>query len=171
MVHSEVPLDLQNQALELVKTRFPEELVGTGAHAGRCWAEVKRGRIVEILRTLRDELGFNMLMDITCVDWLNQGKPERFSVVYELTQIPSGKSFRLHAWVPEDDPTIDSVIPVWLAADWGEREIFDMFGLRFNNHPNLKRILLPETYTGYPLRKDYPVIGRGERYDFPKHTR
>lgn len=164
-------LDLSQTSIDLVKSRFADEFLGEYAHAGQRWAEVKRGRIIEILQALRDEVGFNMLMDITAVDWLNMGKPERFSVVYALAQIPSGESFRVKAWVPEDDPTIDTAIPVWVAADWGEREIFDMYGLRFNGHPNLKRILLPESYPGFPLRKDYPVTGRGERYDFPKHTR
>lgn len=164
-------MDLQQASIDLVRGEFPEEIVGEGQHAGQRWLEVRRDRVVDILRRLRDELKFEMLMDETAVDWLDQGKPERFSVVYQLFSLTHHQYFRLKAWVPEDDPEIDTVIGLWKSADWAEREMFDLFGLRFRGHPDLKRILLPDTYTGHPLRKDYPVTGRGERYAFPKHER
>lgn len=184
------PTDLQQRAEDLVRARFPDEVVAVGLHAGQRWIEVRRDRIVEILRTLRDELRFEMLMDLTAVDWLNQGRQERFTVVYQLFSLSHNDYYRVKAWVPENDPEIDSLHEVWKAAPWGEREVWDMYGLHFRNHPDLKRdfggtlasvapalpgrirrILLPESYTGHPLRKDYPLTGHGERYNFPKHTR
>lgn len=164
-------VDLQGEAIGRVRSTFPDEVVAEGAHASQRWVEVKRGRIVEILRDLRDTFGIEMLMDLTCVDWLDQGKPERFSVVYQLFSVRHNQYARVKAWVPEDDPEIDSAFGVWCSADWAEREVFDLYGITFRGHPNLKRILMPDTYTGHPLRKDYPLTGRGERYDFPKHTR
>lgn len=164
-------MDLQQRAEDLVKERFPEAVLGTGEHAGQKWIEVARGPIVEVLRTLRDELDFDMLMDLTAVDWLNQGRPERFCVVYQLYSVSANQYYRVKAWVPEDDPEIDTVNGLWKAAPFAEREVFDMFGIRFRGHDGLKRILLPDTYPGHPLRKDYPLTGFGERYDFPKHTR
>jgi NADH-quinone oxidoreductase subunit C len=185
-------VDLQLRSEELVRSRFPDEVVDVGSHAHQRWIEVKRGRILEILRTLRDELDFDMLTDLTAVDWLNQGKPERFQVVYQLfslkrlMQEPEGgrEYYRVKAWVPEDDPTIDSVKALWKAVPFAEREVYDMYGIRFHGYAEgeLKRILLPDNYPGFPLRKDYPLTGTdrtrpsgpaapGERYDFPKLTR
>lgn len=164
-------MDLAQRALALTKERFPDQVVGEGTHAGQPWIEVKRERIVDVLRTLRDEMQFEMLMDVTCVDWLNQGRPERFCMVYELYSLTHNDYFRVKAWVPEDDASIPTVSGLWKSGDWGEREVFDMYGLRFDGHPDLRRILLPDHYTGHPLRKDYPLKGRGERFDFPKITR
>ena len=164
-------MDLQQAALDLVKSTFPDEVVGEGSHAKQSWVELRRGRSLEVLRTLKDALKFEMLMDLTAVDWLDRGMPERFSVVYVLYSLTHNQYFRLKVWVPEDDPVVPSAVPVWDAANWAEREVFDLYGIRFDGHPDLKRILLPESYPGHPLRKDYPLTGRGERYDFPKHTR
>ena len=174
-------MDLQQRSLEIVKERYASEVVGQGVHAGQHWIEVKRGKIVEILRALRDEGPFEMLMDLTAVDWLNfedqsvraaeWRAPERFCVVYQLYSLTHKAYFRVKAWVPEDDPRIDTMAGVWPAANWAEREVWDFFGLRFEGHPDLKRIQLPEAYAGHPLRKDYPVTGRGERYEFPNHRR
>ncbi len=164
-------MDLQQRAHAFVATRFPDQVLGDGAHAGQRWIEVRRDRIVDILLALRDEIPFEMLMDLTAVDWLDQGKPERFSVVYQLYSLTHNDYFRVKAWLPEADPSIATASGIWHSANWGEREVYDMYGFTFVGHPDLKRILLPESYPGFPLRKDYPLTGHGERYDFPKHTR
>lgn len=164
-------MDLQRAALDLVKSTFPDEVVGEGEHAKQLWVELRRGRSLEVLRTLKDALHFDMLMDLTAVDWLDRGMPERYSVVYVLFSLSRNQYFRVKVWVPEDDPVVPSAVPVWNSANWAEREVWDLYGIRFDGHPDLKRILLPESYPGHPLRKDYPLTGRGERYDFPKHTR
>jgi len=166
-----VSADLQERAYQLVASRFPDQVLGEGAHAGQRWVNVRRERIVEILTALRDEVPFEFLMDLTAVDWLDKGMPERFSVVYQLYSLTHNDYYRVKAWLPEADPSIATASGIWKAANWGEREVYDMYGLGFDGHPDLKRILLPESYPGFPLRKDYPLIGHGERYDFPKHTR
>jgi len=156
--------------IETLKTKFADQVLGVGSHAGQAWLDVKRDRIVDLLRTLRDELGFDMLTDLTAVDYLNQGMPERFAVVYNLYSMKDNVRTRLKAWVPESDPVIDSASPLWRAAPWAEREVWDLMGIKFKGHPDLKRIQLPEDYEGHPLRKDYPLTGRGERMNFPRYV-
>ena len=156
--------------IETIKTKFADQVLNVGTHAGQAWVDVKRERIVEILKTLRDECGYDMLTDLTAVDYLNQGMPERFAVVYNLYSVKENIRTRVKAWVPESDPTIDSVSSLWKAAPWAEREVWDLMGIKFKGHPDLKRIQLPENYEGHPLRKDYPLTGRGERMDFPRYV-
>ncbi len=124
------------------------------------------------LETLRDQIGFDMLIDITAVDHLEyEGAKDRFEVVYCLLNTESGVRLIVSTFLNEPDLELASVYPLWTAADWIEREVFDMFGIRFPGHPNLKRLLLPEQFAAYPLRKDYPMQGRGERHNFPVVTR
>ena len=102
-------------------------------------------------------LQFNLLSDATCVD--RYPLEPRFEVNYHLVSIPTRKRVRLKVRLAGNDPVVDSLVPVWPGANWLEREIFDLFGIRFNDHPDLRRILLPEDWEGSPLRKDYPVEG------------
>ena len=121
------------------------------------------------LRMLREEFGFVLLADLFGMDYTSP--PERrFAVVYQLVNLVERRRLRLKAFLPESAPGIESAAGIWKAADWLEREAFDMFGIHFQNHPGLKRILLPEGYEGHPLRKDYPMQGHGERDNFPKYT-
>ena len=126
-------------------------------------------RIHGLLTWLRDELEFDMLVDVTAVDYLKlEGDyPERFAVVYHLANTVREARLRVRAYVPEEDPRIPTASDVYKSAGWAEREVYDMFGLEFDGHPNLIRILLPLEYSGHPLRKDYPLRGRGERDNFP----
>lgn len=103
------------------------------------------------------KLQYNFLTDATCVD--RYPAEPRFELNYHLVSIPRGERVRLRAWVGGDDPVVDSLVPVWPGTNWLEREIFDLFGIRFSGHPDLRRILLPEDWEGYPLRRDYPVEG------------
>ena len=130
---------------------------------------VKLPRVHEALRFCRDQLGFAVLTDVTAVDTLKlEGDhPERFWVVWTLTNLEQEARLRLKAYVSEDDPVVPTASDLWPAADWAEREVYDMFGLEFSGHPNLIRILMPFDYAGHPLRKDYPLRGRGERDNFP----
>jgi NADH-quinone oxidoreductase subunit C len=155
--------------IETVKTKFPDQVLGVGAHANQAWVDVRRDRIVDILKMLRDEGGFDFLTDLTAVDYLNQGQPERFCVVYNLYSTKDNLRTRVKAWVPEGDATIESVSALWKAANWAEREVFDLMGVTFKSHPDLRRIQLPDNYEGHPLRKDYPLTGRGERMNFPRY--
>ncbi len=129
---------------------------------------VEREKALVALQIAKDELGFEVLADVTAVDYqkLEGDHPERFAVVWNLLSMSQEARLRVKAYLPEEDPTIGTASHLWPAADWGEREAFDMFGIEFKGHPHLKRILMPEDYGSFPLRKDYPLRGRGERDNF-----
>jgi len=124
---------------------------------GETTVRLPREKILEACRYFKAEGGFDMLTDVSGVD--NFGDEVRYEVVYHLYSIADRQHLRLKITVPEDDLIVDSVVSVWKTADWHEREAFDMFGIRFRNHPNLKRILMWEGYPYYPLRKDFPLAG------------
>ena len=118
-------------------------------------------RSVEILRWLRDEEQFDLLKDVTCVDY-GGGRP--IQVVYELWSIPNRRQLRVKVELPLDALEIGTVVPLWSTANWLERECYDMFGVQFAGHPDLRRILMPDNYMeGHPLRKDFPLRGRFSR--------
>ena len=135
--------------------------------------DIERSRIVEACRLLRDEAGFEQLTDLCGMDYsgygLEGGTPwagERFAVVYHLLSYTRNVRIRLRVQCPEDDPGVDSVIGVWPGADWFEREAFDLFGIIFHGHPDLRRILTDYGFIGHPFRKDFPLSGQVEmRYD------
>lgn len=120
---------------------------------------VEPGAIRDACALLRDdpELKYNFLSDLTCVDW-HPSEP-RFEVVYHLLSIPRLVRMRLKVRLGGDDPRLHSVTSVWPSANFFEREVFDLFGIHFEDHPYLRRLLMPENWEGYPLRKDYPVEG------------
>jgi NADH-quinone oxidoreductase subunit C len=113
-------------------------------------------RAAEYLQAERG-LQFDFLSDISAVDRFPM--EPRFELNYHLLSIPLRRTVRLRVWLPGKDPVVSTVIPVWPTANWHEREIFDLFGIRFEGHPDLHRILMPDDWEGYPLRKDYPVEG------------
>ena len=119
---------------------------------------VDRPQIQSICQLCHDQLGFDVLLDISAVDHF--GDEPRFEVVYELYQLSTGTHLRLKIRVSEDELSVPSVVSVWPTADWHERETFDMFGIIFSNHPDLRRILMWEGYPFFPLRKDFPLAGR-----------
>ena len=96
-----------------------------------------------------------------------RGAQDRFGLVYLLAATETNERITLRATVNEPDPSVPSAVPLWEGANWMEREVWDMFGIRFEGHPDLRRILMPEEFTAFPLRKDYPLQGRGERHNFP----
>jgi NADH-quinone oxidoreductase subunit C len=120
---------------------------------------LEREHLRQACALLRDEpvCAFNFLADVTCVDW-HPAEP-RFEVVYHLLSIPNKERLRLKVRLNSGSPAIESVTSVWPGANYFEREVFDLFGIRFNGHPYLRRMLMPEDWEGYPLRKDYPVEG------------
>lgn len=130
-------------------------------------------RLVELLRTLKLECGFSMLSELGGIDYL--GYPgrsgPRFEVHYVVRNLETSEWLTVKAGVDEPDPTLPSVVCLWKGADWMEREVFDMYGIRFAGHPDLRRILMPDEFTAFPLRKDYPLRGRGERHNFPRLSR
>jgi NADH-quinone oxidoreductase subunit C len=118
---------------------------------------IEKGDIREVAKRCRDELSFDYLLDISSVD--NFGSEPRFEVVYELYSMTMSVHLRLKLRVSEDDPAVDTVSDIWPTANWHEREIWDMMGLRFNGHPDLRRILMWEGYPYFPLRKEFPLEG------------
>ena len=129
---------------------------------------VAADQVYACLACLKDDCGFDMLIDITAVDYLNYaGARDRFGVVYALLNTTSGQRIYVKTAVNEPELRLPSVFPLWRGADWMEREVFDMFGIEFAGHPDLRRILMPDEFTAFPLRKDYPLRGRGERHNFP----
>jgi NADH-quinone oxidoreductase subunit C len=147
---------------------------------GRKWSNFKgQDRVVvepvqalSTLKVLKEELGFDMLIDVTAVDLLEyEGARNRFEVVYCLLNTESSERLIVSMFLDEPDLEIDSLWSLWKAADWLERELYDMFGITCKGHPNMKRLLLPQEFSAFPLRKDYPMQGRGERHNFPVITR
>ena len=124
-------------------------------------------RAFEVLQSLKEKQGFDLLVDVTAVDYLEfPGAKDRFGVVYVLLNTTTGERLIVKTFVNDPDPTVQSVYHLWRGADWMEREVYDMFGITFEGHPDLRRILMPEGFVSYPLRKDYPLRGRGERHNF-----
>ena len=145
---------------EKIKELFPEEVLAVSEFRGQVSVTLRKTRIRDVSRYLHDdpELYFDYLIDVCGVDYLGK-KEKRFEVVYHLYSIKHRRMIRLKAEVGEEDLTIDSVTSVWIGANWHERETFDLFGITFSGHPDLRRILMPEDWEGHPLRKDYPLKG------------
>ena len=112
--------------------------------------------ILEAMQAIRDA-GYNAFEDMTAVDWLPSDP--RFQLTYHILSHAMKQRVRIKAWISEADPAIESITSVFPGANWYEREVFDLFGIRFEGHPNLRRIMMPEEWVGHPLRKDYPVEG------------
>ncbi len=135
---------------------------------GQTRVVVPRERLFSLLQTLKEKLGFDLLVDITCVDYLHfRNASDRFGQVYLQADTENNRRITVRTFVNDPEPSVPSVVPLWEGANWLEREVWDMFGIRFDGHPDLRRILLPEEFTAFPLRKDYPLQGRGERHNFP----
>ena len=118
------------------------------------------------------DFGFDLLVDVSCVDYLEYpGATSRYGLVYLLADTGTNRRLAVRVFVDDPEPTVASVVPLWEAANWLEREVWDLFGIRFTGHPDLRRLVMPEEFTAHPLRKDYPLQGRGERHNFPVITR
>lgn len=149
-----------NVAIICLREAFPDVPIRAGSMYGQDWAIVPAEAIVQICRFLRDDdqTRFDALTDITAVDLLP--RTPRWEVVYQLTSYPRNVRFRLKVEVPDGpEPEVPSVTAAYQTANWYEREVFDLMGIRFTDHPNLRRIVLPEDWQGHPLRYDHPIGG------------
>jgi NADH-quinone oxidoreductase subunit C len=146
----------QNVAIQALRAAHPEAIENAKYDRGELTLVIAAASIRAACRTLQ-QAGYNFLEDVTCVDWL-PAEP-RFQVTYHILSHQLKERVRLHAMVPSIDPSVDSITSVWPSANYYEREVWDLFGVRFNGHPGLRRIMLPEEWEGHPLRKDYPVEG------------
>lgn len=147
-------MDTTRSIFEYLQIKFGESLELTEAEVGQSWIQVPAHGIKEVSKFLRDdpELCFNTLMCLSGVHYSNENK---LGVTYHLHSTTKNRTLVLKVNVPEDDPRVQSVESVWKTADWHEREAYDLVGVVFEGHPNLKRILTPQDWKGHPLRKDY----------------
>ena len=154
------------QTVAAASAQFPA--IAWSEFRGDTRGVVPRDALFDALRFFRDARGFDLLVDITCVDYLDyRGALDRFGLVYLLCNTQTNERITLRCFVGEPEPSVLSAVSLWEGANWLEREVWDMFGVVFAGHPDLRRILLPEQFTAHPLRKDYPLQGRGERHNFP----
>ena len=162
-----------------VKERLGDAVVTLTVRLGEITVEVNREQLRRACQTLRDEsiFGFEQLIDVCGVDYgaykqEETGAPHagpRFAVVYHLLSVKNNRRLRLRTFLDEDAPIVDSVVDLWPSANWYERETFDLFGIIFEGHPDLRRILTDYGFVGHPFRKDFPLIGQVEmRYDAEK---
>ena len=152
-----------DQIAKMIEEKFPGHVLGTATHAGQVGVMLKPDLIGDVCRFLHDEPSLRMdhLADLTAVDYSAYPGDEglRFEVVYNLFSTVFHHRIRLKVRVPGDEPRVDTVTSIWQTANWHERETYDLMGIIFNGHPDLRRILLPEDWVGHPLRKEYPLKG------------
>ena len=157
--------------LSVLQQKFGTELSESSFRDNRR-VDVPAAKLFDLLSSLKSDHGFDMLIDLTAVDYLEyEGATDRFVVLYMLLNVTSGERLIVRTAVNMPDPKLPTVYSLWRGCDWLEREVFDMFGIVFEGHPDLRRILMPEEFTSFPLRKDYPLKGRGERHNVPVITR
>ena len=144
------------QAIRRLRKKFPDAVVRTGACREQHWVELKVDRLLEICRWLRDDPSetYDYLVDVTATHWPDD--PQPMELVYHLYSYAQGDRLRIKVRVRDQTP-VPSLAGLWKSADWNERETYDMFGIRFEGHPDLRRILMPEDYTDFPLRKEFPL--------------
>jgi NADH-quinone oxidoreductase subunit C len=151
------------QAVNLLQNEFPQVIISIKKYRNETTILVGKDKIREICSYLKYTLEFTFLADLTAVDYLEVKSP-RYEVVYHVhrfgPECEENVRIRLKAELTDNDPTINSVVSVWSTADWLEREVYDMFGIKFNEHPDLRRILMPEDYGPHPLKKDFDVRNR-----------
>ena len=152
---------------EQIKAKFPEAFVRATEFRGDLAVELKCEGLLDVARFLHDdpEMDYDYIVHVSSVDWL--GEPVRFEVVWEVYSVIRRHRLRIKTRVPDSDPVVESLTSLWKGAEFMEREVYDMMGIRFAHHPDLRRILMPDEYTeGYPLRKDFPLVGKGWRDTF-----
>ncbi len=161
--------DEETKYIEKIKQEFPDSFISAEEFRGDITVNVKKDDVLNIIKSLKEspESAFDFLVDITCVDYLKLGGHERYAAVYHLHSHTYLRRLRIKAWIPEDDLNIHSLLPLWKTADWQEREVHEMFGIKFIDHPDLRPLILPDDFVGFPLRKDFPLKGIGYRESFP----
>jgi NADH-quinone oxidoreductase subunit C len=158
------------ETIAAMESRFGKERVTSFRDETR--VVVPREDLLSTMRMLKEVRSFDLLVEVTCVDYLNfRDATDRFGLVYLLANTITNERLTIRVMLNEPDLKVDSMCALWNGANWLEREVYDMFGIEFVGHPDLRRILMPEEFSSFPLRKDYPMQGRGERHNFPVITR
>jgi len=161
---------MTNPSVSALSARFGD--LAVSEFRGDTRVVIGKEQLLEAMHLLKDERGFDLLVDVTCVDYLNyRDASHRFGLVYLLASTATNERLTVRVYLNEPDLKVPSMVPLWAGANWMEREVFDMFGIRFDGHPDLRRILMPEEFAAFPLRKDYPLQGRGERHNFQRIAR
>ncbi|MBT5873723.1 MAG: NADH-quinone oxidoreductase subunit C [Candidatus Latescibacteria bacterium] len=164
----EAVVDSSSGTVRELKEHFSDAVLDYQDALSEETVTVERSAIIAVLRFLKDESStpFTRLCDLTAVDRLYLDEDVRFAVVYHLHSHLSNQRIRIKVPVPESDPVVGSAASVWPAADWMEREVYDLYGIEFEGHPDLRRLVMPDDFGAHPLRKDYPLHGNGERDNF-----
>ena len=147
--------------IQIIKNKFGDSVLEDHTFRDDQTVTVKKESVFDVAKYLRDEPSLDMdyLMDLTAVDYMDR-KPIRFEVVYHFFSLKHNHRFRVKTPVDEDDCEVDSLTPLWKSVNWYEREVWDLYGIKFKGHPKMERILLYEGFKGHPLRKDYPINKR-----------
>jgi len=161
-------MDLKELIPQKLKVKLSSVNFEITDYKGELTIKIDKKHIVEISKFLKSdpELEFKLCSDVTAVDWAT--RKNRFTVVYNIFSLKHSFRLRLKVDVDESDCSIDTVSTIWQAANWHERETFDMYGIKFNNHPDLRRMYMPEEFEYYPLRKDFPLMGIPGSLPLPK---
>lgn len=154
--------------IDKLSRSFPEAFIEAYQSSGDTFVRVEADAIVDICRFLKEECNFIYLGDVFGADRFTSS--ERFEVIYNMVSLKDQIRLFVKVYLDESEPVIDSVSPVWKSANWVEREVYDMFGIRFNGHPDLRRMYMPQDYDYYPLRKEFPLLGIPGSIELPNTT-
>ena len=148
---------MSDKIQQYISQGIDDFILNTNEYAGEVTIEVKATHILDVCTVLKEKMGFTYLSDITGIDYYTDH--ERFGVAYNLINLADRKRLRILVKISEEQPQVSTVVSVWPAANWFEREVYDMFGILFKGHPDLRRIYMPEDFEYFPLRKEFPLIG------------
>lgn len=147
---------------------FPDKILEVYQSSGDTFIRIEADSIADVCTYLKNEQHFIYLADVFGADRFTS--EQRFEVFYNLVSLRDRQRLFVKVWLEEEDPAIDSVTGIWKSANWFEREVYDMFGIRFNNHPDMRRIYMPEDFRYYPLRKEFPLLGIPGSIELPSTT-
>lgn len=154
-----------NHVVEDLKSTFGEAILEADGHAGDTLVRVDLEQLLDICKYLKGQHRFIYLVDILGTDRFTS--EDRFEVIYNMVSLRDQLRLFIKVRCPEEDPTVPSVTSIWPAANWNEREVYDMFGIRFDNHPDMRRVYLPQDFNYFPLRKEFPLLGIPGSIDLP----
>ena len=160
--------DTLQKTIDALTDNFSDEVIDVYQSSGDTFVRIEADSLLDVCNFLKEKEHFTYLADIAGTD--RYTSEDRFEVIYNLLSLKNKDRFFVKVWCSEENPVLDSVSSVWPAANWNEREVFDMFGVRFNNHPDLRRIFLPEDFEYFPLRKEFPLLGIPGSIELPNTT-
>lgn len=154
--------------VEDLRAQFGDAILETKSHAGDSVTRIELSHIHQVCKYLKEKHHFVYLVDLLGTDRFTA--EDRFEVIYHMVSLKTGARLFIKTWVPEENPVVPTVTDIWTGANWNEREVWDMFGIRFEGHPDLRRIFLPEDFEYHPLRKEFPLLGIPGSLSLPTTT-